>query len=75
MTLSAWLRNAACQRLEEQQRSDPFKSSEDLERFCRGCDALEGPKVELEWDEDLDVINESRISPSPRPLDQSLPRT
>jgi hypothetical protein len=60
MTLSAWLRSAARQRFEEQQRSDPFKSSEDLERFFRGCDALEGPKVELEWDEHLDVINESR---------------
>jgi hypothetical protein len=32
MTLSAWLRSAARQRLEEQQRSDPFKSSEDLDK-------------------------------------------
>lgn len=60
MTLSAWLRTAARERLEEQQRSKPFESPMDLEGFFHACDALEGPEAEPEWDEHLDVINESR---------------
>ena len=60
MTLSAWLRTAARERLEEQQRSDPFDSSADLEVFFRECDALEGPTPEPDWVEHVDVVNESR---------------
>ena len=62
MSLSGWLRAAARQRLAEKQRSVPFESAEDLHRFFRECDALEGPKVEPEWEEHLEVINESRRS-------------
>ena len=60
MTLSAWLRTAAHQRLEEGQRSHPFESPEDLEGFFRACDALEGPGREPDWDQHLAVIEESR---------------
>ena len=60
MTLSAWLRAAARKRLEEQQRSEPFDSPADLEAFFHGCDALEGPESEPDWEEHLDVIGESR---------------
>lgn len=60
MSLSAWLRAAAHQRLAEKQRSVPFESAEDLQRFFRKCDTLEGPKVEPDWEEHLEVINESR---------------
>ena len=60
MTLSAWLRAAAHERLEEQQRSDPFDSPADLEVFFRECDALEEPTPEPDWVEHVDVINESR---------------
>ncbi len=60
MTLSAWLRAAARDRLQDQQRSDPFDSPSDLESFFRGCDAIDGPAVEPDWTEHLDVINESR---------------
>ena len=60
MTLSAWLRTAARQRLEEQQRSHPFQSEEDLEGFFRACDALEGPGREPDWEQQLAVIDESR---------------
>ena len=60
MTLSEWLRAAARQRLEEQQRSHPFKSPADLEEFFRACDALEGPEREPDWQEHLIVIDESR---------------
>ena len=60
MTLSAWLRTAAYQRLAEQQRSQPFESPADLEEFFRLCDALEGPRREPDWEEHLGVIEESR---------------
>ena len=60
MTLSAWLRTAARERLGQQQQSRPFKSPADVEAFFRGCDALEGPPLEPDWDEHLTVIDESR---------------
>ncbi len=60
MTLSAWLRTAARQRLEEQQRSHPFASPEDLAGFFRACDSLEGPGREPDWEQHLAVIDESR---------------
>ncbi len=61
MTLSAWLRRAAHQRLTAQQRSQPFETPEDLETFFQGCDAVEGPATEPDWSEHLAVINESRM--------------
>lgn len=65
MTLSAWLRAAAGQRLEEQQQSHPFESPADLEEFFRACDALAGPRREPDWQEHLAVINESqRLTPT-----------
>ena len=60
MTLSAWLRSAARERLEERQRSEPFESPADLEAFFRACDELEGPEPEPEWQEHLEVIAKSR---------------
>lgn len=59
MTLTAWLRTAACERLHKPQRQ-PFESPEDLERFFRACDALEGPVREPGWEEQAAVIAESR---------------
>ena len=60
MTLSAWLRAAACERLEERQQIVPFEAPAELERFFRTCDTLEGPEIEPDWHEHLAVINESR---------------
>ena len=60
MTLGAWLRTAAYQRLAEQQVSRPFESPADLEEFFRGCDALEGPRQEPDWEEHLAAIEGSR---------------
>ena len=60
MTLSAWLRTAARERLEEQRHSNPFKSSAEIKKFFQACDALEGPEVEPEWNTHLDVITQSR---------------
>ncbi len=60
MTLSAWLRAAARERLQERQHAKPFQSPEDLEEFFRTCDSLEGPETEPDWDQHLDLINQSR---------------
>lgn len=60
MSLSAWLIAAARQRVAQKRGSVPFESAEDLQRFFRECDALKGPKVEPDWGEHNEVINESR---------------
>ena len=60
MTLSAWLRAAAHERLAAHQRVKLFESPEDVEEFFRACDALEGPETEPDWSEHLRVISESR---------------
>ena len=60
MTLSAWMRTAARQRLEEQQRSKPFQSPAEVEAFFQRCDALEGTETETEWKQHLGVMDDSR---------------
>ncbi len=60
MSLSAWLRAAARERLAARQRVKLFETPEDVEEFFRSCASLEGPEREPDWDEHLAVINESR---------------
>ena len=60
MTLSAWIRAAAQQRLNQQQRHRVFESMVDLEEFFKACDALDGPDREPDWEDHLALINESR---------------
>ncbi len=60
MSLSAWLRAAARDRLETRQRDKLFESPEDVEEFFRSCATLEGPETEPDWSEHLRVISESR---------------
>ena len=60
MTLSAWLRTAARERLEARRRVKLFESPEDVQEFFRSCAALDGPETEPDWSEHLRVIGESR---------------
>ena len=60
MTLSAWLRSAAHQRLGMQQQAQAFKSEADVGEFFSACTALGGPAREPNWDEHLKVIGHSR---------------
>ena len=60
MSLSAWLRAAARERLETRQSVRLFESPEDVEEFFRSCAALESPETEPDWSEHLRVISESR---------------
>ncbi len=60
MSLSAWLRAAARDRLDRAQRAEQFDSLADVQAFFNECDLLEGPELEPDWDEHLAVINASR---------------
>ena len=60
LSLSAWLRCAAEERLERRSSADRFESVADLEAFFAWCDALDGPDVEPDWEEHLAVIERSR---------------
>ena len=60
MSLSAWLRIAARERLEQQAGIKCFEAHTEIEAFFVECDELEVPGVEPDWDQHLAVINESR---------------
>ena len=60
LSFSAWLRAAARDRLERQQRSAPFSSPAEMGEFFLACNALDGPPSEPDWDEHLSVIGSSR---------------
>ena len=60
MSLSAWLRAAARERLEARQSVNLFESPEDVREFFRSCAALEGPEAEPDWSDHLRVMKESR---------------
>lgn len=60
LTLSAWLRAAARERLDRRQRTAPFSSPAEMEDFFRACDTLDGPASEPDWNEHLKTIDASR---------------
>ena len=62
VSLSAWMRAAARERLEARQRVEVFESPEDVREFFRSCVALDGPETEPDWDEHLRVMSESRTA-------------
>ena len=62
ISLSAWLRVAARERLEARQRVKQFQSPDDVKEFFKSCAALDGPETEPDWSEHLRVMNESRAA-------------
>ena len=75
MTLSAWLsqaareRLAACEAREALQPRELFKNVEpieDIDEFFRQCDEIAGPGREMDWEDIKEIINESRISDMPQ---------
>ena len=62
MSLSAWLRVAARERLETRQRVKLFESPDDVREFFQSCASLDGPETEPDWSEHLRVMNESRAA-------------
>lgn len=66
MTFSAWLRAAARERLDAQERARRFESPDDLRRFFEECDSRRGPGVEPDWGDQKRAIEESRLQGLPR---------
>ena len=60
MTLSAWLRLAARERLYRQSQAGGFRSVADVDAFFAECDARQSPGVEPDWEEHLAAIDRSR---------------
>ena len=60
MSLSAWLRAAASERLNRRSTAERFGSRSDVERFFASCDEREGSGPEPDWEQHLAVIRESR---------------
>lgn len=71
MSLSAWLRAAARDRLAERQSGRRFRTAEDVRAFferVHAYDDLENePEREPDWEEHLAVINESKMKGLPTP--------
>ena len=60
LTLSAWLRSAAADRLQRGAKSDRFRSEDDLWRFFARRDAEVAAGREPDWNQHLEVIDASR---------------
>ena len=60
LTLSAWLRAAADERLERNSCIDPFESIADMKEFFYKCDKLESDGIEPDWEQHLFVIQDAR---------------
>ena len=60
MSLSAWIRAAARERLETRRRVKLFESPDDVKEFFRNYASLDGPETEPDWSDHLRVMNESR---------------
>ena len=65
LSFSAWLRAAAQERLDAQQRARRFESPDDLRRFFEECDTRRGPGVEPDWEDQKRAIEESRLQGLP----------
>ncbi len=61
MTLSAWLRAAARERLDSQRQAKHLGSPAELEAFFRECNAKAGPGREPDWEEHLATMRDSQL--------------
>ena len=60
LTLSAWLRAAAADRLDDHAGADPFRTEDDVWRFFADRDAETECGTEADWEQHLAVIRASR---------------
>lgn len=61
MTLSAWLRAAAKERLMQRERLKPFSSSEEVRDFFLAFDESESGVREPDWEEHMETLRESKM--------------
>lgn len=67
LSLSAWLRAAAKDRLAEKHNAKGFKSVEDMKAFFDECLEKAGPGPEPDWEEYKTIISESKMKGLPKP--------
>ncbi len=67
LSLSAWLRAAAKDRLAEKHNAKGFKSVEDMKAFFDECLEKAGPGPEPDWEEYKAIISESKLKGLPKP--------
>ena len=60
MTYSAWLREAAREKLEDRQKGKRFATSKEVQEFFQACVSMGGPDVEPDWSEHVRIIEQSR---------------
>lgn len=60
LTLSAWLRAAAADRLERLAGAEPFRTEDDVWRFFADRDTETGCGPEPDWEQHLSVMRASR---------------
>ena len=60
LSLSAWLRAAASDRLDDRTDAEPFRTEDDVWRFFADRDAEMDGGAEPDWEQHLDVIRGSR---------------
>ena len=60
LSLSAWLRAAAADRLDDRADAEPFRTEDDVWRFFAERDAEIDGGTEPDWEQHLDVIRGSR---------------
>lgn len=61
LSLSAWLKEAALDRISRSEQKEKLQSIEQLQSFFTECDNREAGR-EPDWDEHLEVIRRSRSS-------------
>lgn len=66
LSLAAWLRSAAEDRLRRKSRPRRCTSVADLEAFFVECDRLPGPDREPDWEEHLVTMDQSRSARTDR---------
>ena len=67
LSLSAWLRAAAKDRLAERRKGKGFKTVEDMKAFFDECLEKAGPGPEPDWEEYKAIISESKMKGLPKP--------
>ena len=60
LSLSAWIRAAARERLDRQSKVRRVASRGEMKAFFAECDTLAGPEMEPDWEQHLAVIGRSR---------------
>ena len=64
MSLSAWLRAAAEDRIEQRERLKPFSSSADVREFFQDHDDSGSGLREPDWEKHLKTLRESKLAGS-----------